>query len=227
MDDLFMLLLLAGIFGIFYFRKKDKKKRNTSIILMVVSFALFGVFSPDVQNEGGNAKEIEQADDSKEEQIAKEKEKQAAKEKAEQVAKEKAEQVAKEKEEQVAKEKEEQEYDSFSFAEYTARDIRSEIEGNKLIFNFRWVNQSGRKTHFTALGYFDVSQGGELLEESSGALEPFVNNDVHKKRRSSMAVFYPIKLEYKINPNGGPVEVSFGSTVEVETEHERMKIKVN
>ena len=203
MDDLFMLLLLAGIFGIFYFRKKDKKKRNTSIILMVVSFALFGVFSPDVQNEGGNAKEIEQADDSKEEQIAKEKA------------------------EQVAKEKEEQEYDSFSFAEYTARDIRSEIEGNKLIFNFRWVNQSGRKTHFTALGYFDVSQGGELLEESSGALEPFVNNDVHKKRRSSMAVFYPIKLEYKINPNGGPVEVSFGSTVEVETEHERMKIKVN
>ena len=211
MADFFMLLLLAGTFGIFYFRKKDKKKRNASIILTVVSFALFGVFSPDLQNEGGNAKEIEQADDSKEEQVAKEKEKQATKEKAE----------------QVVKEKEEKEYDSFSFAEYTVRDIRSEIEDDKLIFNFRWVNQSGRKTHFTALGYFDVSQSGELLEESSGALDPFENNDVHKKRRSSMGVFYPIKLEYKINPNGGPVEVSFGSTVEVETELERIKIKVN
>jgi len=164
---------------------------------------LFGVFSPDVKDEVKSTEEIEQVDDFKEEQ------------------------VAKEKEEQVAKEKKEQEYDSFSFAEYTVRDIRSEIEGDKLIFNFRWVNQSGRKTHFTALGYFDVLQGGELLEESSGALDPFENNDVHKKRRSSMAVFYPIKLEYKINPNGGPVEVSFGSTVEVETELERIKIKVN
>ena len=195
MIDLFMLLLLAGIFGIFYFRKKDKKKRNNSIILTVVSFALFGVFSPDVKDEVKSTEEIEQVDDFKEEQVA--------------------------------KEKKEQEYDSFSFAEYTVRDIRSEIEGDKLIFNFRWVNQSGRKTHFTALGHFGVLQGGEILEESSGALEPFVNNDVHKKRRSSMGVFYPIKLEYKINPNGGPVEISFGSTVEVETELERMKIKVN
>jgi len=203
MIDLFMLLLLAGAFGTFYFRKKDKKKRNNSIALMIVSFVLFGVFSPDVKDEVKSTEEIEQVDDFKEEQ------------------------VAKEKEEQVAKEKKEQEYDSFSFAEYTVRDIRSEIEGDKLIFNFRWVNQSGRKTHFTALGHFGVLQGGEILEESSGALEPFVNNDVHKKRRSSMGVFYPIKLEYKINPNGGPVEISFGSTVEVETELERMKIKVN
>ena len=195
MIDLFMLLLLAGAFGTFYFRKKDKKKRNNSIALMIVSFVLFGVFSPDVKDEVKSTEEIEQVDDFKEEQVA--------------------------------KEKKEQEYDSFSFAEYTVRDIRSEIEGDKLIFNFRWVNQSGRKTHFTALGYFEVSQGGELLEESSGALDLFENNDVYKKRRSSMGVFYPIKLEYKINSNGGPVEISFGSTVEVETELERMKIKVN
>lgn len=50
MDDLFMILILIGIGGIFYFRKKDKKKRNISIVVAIVSFILFGITSPDVED---------------------------------------------------------------------------------------------------------------------------------------------------------------------------------
>lgn len=49
MDNLFVFLTLVGIGGIFYFRKKDKKKRNYSIGLAVISFILFGLTSPDVE----------------------------------------------------------------------------------------------------------------------------------------------------------------------------------
>lgn len=49
MDNLFALLILVGIGGFFYFRKKDKKKRNISIVIAVISFVLFGVTSPEVQ----------------------------------------------------------------------------------------------------------------------------------------------------------------------------------
>ena len=49
MENLFMVLILAGIGGIFYFRKKDKKKRNISIAIAIISFILFGITSPDVE----------------------------------------------------------------------------------------------------------------------------------------------------------------------------------
>lgn len=59
MDNLFMILVLAGIGGIFYFRKKDKKKRNISIAVAIVSFILFGITSPDVEE--GYEKGVESA----------------------------------------------------------------------------------------------------------------------------------------------------------------------
>lgn len=59
MDNLFMVLILAGIGGIFYFRKKDKKKRNISIAVAIISFILFGITSPDVEE--GYEKGVESA----------------------------------------------------------------------------------------------------------------------------------------------------------------------
>lgn len=59
MENLFAVLILAGIGGIFYFRKKDKKKRNISIAVAIVSFILFGITSPDVEE--GYEKGVESA----------------------------------------------------------------------------------------------------------------------------------------------------------------------
>ncbi len=54
-----MILILAGIVGIFYFWKKDKKKRNISVLVTIVSFVLFGITSPDVEE--GYEKGVESA----------------------------------------------------------------------------------------------------------------------------------------------------------------------
>lgn len=59
MENLFMILILAGIVGIFYFWKKDKKKRNISIAVAIISFILFGITSPDVEE--GYEKGVESA----------------------------------------------------------------------------------------------------------------------------------------------------------------------
>lgn len=44
MENLLALLVFAGIAGVLFFRKKDKKKRNVSAIISIVSFIIFGVF---------------------------------------------------------------------------------------------------------------------------------------------------------------------------------------
>lgn len=44
MELLLSILVVAGIAGFFYFRNKDKQKRNISVGLAVVSFLLFGIF---------------------------------------------------------------------------------------------------------------------------------------------------------------------------------------
>jgi len=46
-----MILMLAGIIGIFYFWRKDKKKRNISAIVAVISFVIFGIFADDSETE--------------------------------------------------------------------------------------------------------------------------------------------------------------------------------
>lgn len=63
METLLSLFVFAGIGGIFYFRKKDKKKRNISIIVAVVSFLLFGLFSELQDNEEQVEEEIVQEDE--------------------------------------------------------------------------------------------------------------------------------------------------------------------
>lgn len=44
METLITLFVVAGIVGFFYFRKKDKKKRNIAAGLSIVSFVIFGIF---------------------------------------------------------------------------------------------------------------------------------------------------------------------------------------
>lgn len=43
MDDLFLILVIAGIIAFFYFRKKDRRKRNVAAVIAAVSFVLFGL----------------------------------------------------------------------------------------------------------------------------------------------------------------------------------------
>ena len=44
MEDLFVILILAGIVGMVFFWKKDKKKRNIAGVVTIISFVLFGIF---------------------------------------------------------------------------------------------------------------------------------------------------------------------------------------
>lgn len=84
MENLFLILMFVSIFGIFYFRKKDKKKRNISIALAIISFILFGILVPDTQDEVENTaednEENEQVDDTKEEKVEVEEEKEVKEE---------------------------------------------------------------------------------------------------------------------------------------------------
>lgn len=55
METLISLFVVAGIAGFFYFRKKDKKKRNISIVVGVISFILFGIFFGDNETSEANS----------------------------------------------------------------------------------------------------------------------------------------------------------------------------
>lgn len=44
LEDLFVILILAGIVGMVFFWKKDKKKRNIAGVVTIISFVLFGIF---------------------------------------------------------------------------------------------------------------------------------------------------------------------------------------
>lgn len=57
MDNLFAFLVVVGIAGIIYFRKKDKKKRNISIIVSIIAFLLFGITSPEEDKSEGDAED--------------------------------------------------------------------------------------------------------------------------------------------------------------------------
>ncbi|SJN45595.1 hypothetical protein FM115_11185 [Marinilactibacillus psychrotolerans 42ea] len=51
MEDLSMILILAGVFGMFYFWKKDKKKRNIAAIITIISFVIFGFSTDPIESE--------------------------------------------------------------------------------------------------------------------------------------------------------------------------------
>ena len=69
MSNLFVVLLLGTIGGIFYFRKKDKKKRNIAIGVAIISFILFGLTSPEVEDGYEASKESETQESSTNEPV--------------------------------------------------------------------------------------------------------------------------------------------------------------
>lgn len=69
MSNLFVVLLLGSIGGIFYFRKKDKKKRNIAIGVAIISFILFGLTSPEVEDGYEASKESETQENSTNEPV--------------------------------------------------------------------------------------------------------------------------------------------------------------
>lgn len=69
MSNLFAVLFLGAIGGIFYFRKKDKKKRNIAIVVAIISFILFGLTSPEVENGYEASKESETQESSTSESV--------------------------------------------------------------------------------------------------------------------------------------------------------------
>ncbi|MGY0837287.1 hypothetical protein ACW66K_07610 [Aerococcus urinaeequi] len=69
MSNLFVVLFLGAIGGIFYFRKKDKKKRNIAIGVAIISFILFGLTSPEVEDGYEASKESETQESSTSESV--------------------------------------------------------------------------------------------------------------------------------------------------------------
>lgn len=61
--------MLGAIGGIFYFRKKDKKKRNIAIGVAIISFILFGLTSPEVEDGYEASKESETQENSTNEPV--------------------------------------------------------------------------------------------------------------------------------------------------------------
>lgn len=100
----------------------------------------------------------------------------------------------------------------FTFAEFTIENIKTEIKDNELKLMFDWINQSGKDdTTLTALAYFDVTQGNEILNEISDAFSPGSNSDVF--RRVDHGIISPVTLIYEIT-NDEPVKITFGATAE-------------
>lgn len=102
--------------------------------------------------------------------------------------------------------------DELLFGEYTVNNIKTKIENDELKLMFEWINQSGKDDiPFTAVGYFDVMQGEEILEETSGAFDPGANSDI--LRRTDHGIISPVTLTYEIK-NDEPIEIQFGATHE-------------
>lgn len=117
------------------------------------------------------------------------------------------------------------EYDEqFAFGEYTIEDLKSEIKDHELKLSFYWINQSGKdNTVFTALGYFDVMQGEEILKETSGAFDPGAKSDIF--RRVDHGIMSPVTLTYGL-VNDEPIEVRFGATNEFDDTKETLIIEI-
>lgn len=73
MDDVFLFFLIASIVGVVYYFPRNRQKRNTLILVSILSFILFGV-AHDREDEA-REKEIEQTETVKKSEMHKEKHK--------------------------------------------------------------------------------------------------------------------------------------------------------
>lgn len=73
MDDIFLFFLITSIVGVVYYFPRDRQKRNTLILVSILSFILFGV-AHNAEDEA-RKKEIEQTETVKKSEMHKEKHK--------------------------------------------------------------------------------------------------------------------------------------------------------
>lgn len=115
------------------------------------------------------------------------------------------------------------EHEGFSFAEHSIDEITTEIKDNELTLKFEWTNQSGiEDAPFTAIGYVDVSQDDDVLDEITDAYDPSSNNNVLRKIDNGVTM--PVTLVYEIE-NDEPIRMLFGATHEDVTKKEEITIK--
>lgn len=113
----------------------------------------------------------------------------------------------------------------FLFGEFTVNKFEANLQDDELKLSFYWINQSGRDDiPFTAVGYFDVMQGEEILKETSGAFDPGTNSDVLSK--TDNGIMSPIRVTYDL-VNDEPIEVRFGATHENDDTKEALIIEFN
>src|SRR5699024_8089913 len=156
--------------------------------------------------------------EAKQEQEKKEREdKKAAKEK------EKTNKLAEEEAEEKEEEPKTVEHDNLEFGEFTMEEITTEINDNELTFSFRWINQSGKeKLPFTAVGYIDVHQGDELLDETSDAYD--VDNKTGILFKNALGGGHKVTLTYELE-NDEPIKIRIGATHEIDNTKEEIVIE--
>lgn len=117
------------------------------------------------------------------------------------------------------------EHDKLTFAEFTIDSIRTEISDDELTLKFHWINQSGEdKMPFTVLGYIDVSQDGEQLDEISGAYDS--DNKLEILFRNANGGRHPVTLVYELE-NKEDVRLLFGTTLEESDKKETITIEID
>lgn len=176
------------------------------------------------KKEESKKKEETEQNKLEEEKQNKEKEKKIEQKEKNKKKKEKAVKEKENKKEIEAKKKQnkEQTFDDFSTAEYSIEDIEAEMKDDTLHFHFRWINQSGQSTPFTALGYVDVSQGDEILKEVSDAYDPSNISGILFKNANGGG--HAVDLEYELK-NDKDIKVLFGTTIEGSDRKEELIIE--
>jgi len=217
-----MFLLLVIVFFVLSIislvKRNGSFKRNA--IITFISFVLFIVVAVNNAVSSEVTKEVDVETEEKEIE-GNEDDKEEAKDKKDETVKKEQEQ----KEEETKKEdKQEFSFDDFSTAEYSVENIEAEIKDDTLHFGFRWINQSGEDIHFTALGYIDVSQGDEILEETSGSFDPDNKSGILFKNAYGGA--HRVDLEYELE-NDEDIRILFGTTLEGSDTKEELIIEIN
>lgn len=115
--------------------------------------------------------------------------------------------------------------EKFTFGEFTVENMVTELDSDELTFKFHWINQSGKdKSPFTALGYVDVLQGDEILDEISGAYDAGNKTGILFKNANGGS--HSVTLVYEL-VNDEPIQVRFGATHEMDETKEELIIEID
>lgn len=98
--------------------------------------------------------------------------------------------------------------DEFKYDGFMVEGIETKVEDNTLHLTFRWLNNTGEKIHFTYLGFVDVMQEEEVLEEVSGAYDPSNKSNILFSNADGGS--HRVDLEYEM-VNDKDIEIKFGS----------------